>query len=152
MSEDPKLPPSTADGNNGASPEAHDATATATATAIDDDAAAAAAADNDAASAQVYVVKVEAFGSGALLHRDLPVPLHDTVRTLRQRVRSTVQCPPRTRVLRLFAGHGGVELDDDANLVVDTPLALAAEDVDVGGTPLVVFPTPCTSARAAPGS
>jgi len=85
-------------------------------------------------------VQVEAFGSGVVLHEALSVAVDATVGELRRRALSVVALPPRTRTVRLFVGHGGAELDDDAKLVSDT--AIAAGEIDE--TPLVLFPTLCT--------
>jgi len=82
---------------------------------------------------------VEAFGSGVLLHAGIAVPPHSTVADLRQLVLSNVDNPPATRTIRLFAGHGGVELDLDSMLVRDT--ALVEDDA---AKPIVLFRIMCT--------
>ena len=83
-------------------------------------------------------VKVEAFGSGTVLHEGLAVFWGATVADLRKTVLARVALPPRTRTVRLFVGHGGKELDDDDTRVDADAAALADQ-------PLVVFPTLCTS-------
>ena len=82
-------------------------------------------------------VPVEAFGSGVVLHPGLPIGLDVTVRKLRRRLRGFA-CPPTTRTVRLFVGHGGEELADEGLLIGDTVLA-AEQD-----KPLVIFPVMCT--------
>ena len=83
-------------------------------------------------------LRVEAFGSGVVLHEGLGVALNATVGVLRQLVRSSVTLSHRTRSIRLFVGHGGAELDDDATLIANTPLA-----TNVDHKPLVAFPKLC---------
>lgn len=95
-----------------------------------------------AAARKEIFVQVEAFGSGVVLHVALNVDLGGTVGVLRNHVRSSVKLPADTRTVRLFLGHGGAELTNDAALVSDTPLF----DELVGAeNPLVVFPFVCTS-------
>jgi len=87
-------------------------------------------------------VQVEAFGSGVVLHDGLSVSLDATVADLRQLVLSSVRLPPRRRTVRLFVGHGGIELDNDDAKLAWIPAVASAEP---GEQPLVVFPTLCTS-------
>jgi len=82
-------------------------------------------------------IPIEAFGSGLLLHPGLPVSLSSTVGELRELVGSDL-CPPKTRTVRLFVGHGGTELEDDNMRIADTPMA--ADDFD---KPVVVVTTQC---------
>jgi len=76
-----------------------------------------------------------------LLHDGLAISPQMTVGGARALVRAQAKLPLRTRSIRLFVGHGGTELDDDALLVADS--ALATDDA----LPLVVFPTLCTLRR-----
>ena len=100
-------------------------------------------ADTSAADARELYVAIEAFGSGVLLHAGLTVPPATTVRDLRQLVLTRAQLPPGTRTVRLFVGHGGAELTNDAMLVATSAMRnLAADDA------LVVFPRPCTSCHS----
>ena len=85
-------------------------------------------------------VQIEAFGSGVVLHPGLRVPFHKRLGEFRKLVFSSIVLPTRTRSIRLFIGHGGSELHDEDTLISDTPLAAAFHN-----TPLVVFPTVCTS-------
>jgi len=85
-------------------------------------------------------VAVEAFGSGVLLHPGLPVSPGATVGDLRRIVMASVPLPPRTRTMRLFAGHGGAELDNDEAVLTASPLLETDSD-----NPVVVFPVACTS-------
>ena len=86
------------------------------------------------------LIQVESFGSGAILHSGLKIPFDKTVGDLRKLVLSNVSLPPRTRAVRLFVGHGGAELDNDASLISDTRIA-----VDFDNKPLVPFAELCTS-------
>jgi len=83
-------------------------------------------------------VQLEAFGSGVLLHEDLAIAADKAVADLRRLVLSSGALPSRTRGVRLFVDHGGAELDDDATLIADTPLA-----TNVDHKPLVAFPKLC---------
>mmetsp|Transcript_16601 Transcript_16601/g.24340 ORF Transcript_16601/g.24340 Transcript_16601/m.24340 type:complete len:324 (+) Transcript_16601:72-1043(+) len=87
------------------------------------------------ASSRGVTVAVEAFGSGVLLHAGLSVPLDKTVADLRQLVLSA-RGSANARMVRLFIGHGGTELDSDALTLADSPLA---DDCD---QPLVVLAVP----------
>ena len=86
-------------------------------------------------------VQVEAFGCGAILHGGLDVPTNKSVGDLRELVASSIKLPPRTRIVRMFVGHGGTELDEDDEALLSGSLAA----VDLDTTPLVAFPVPCTS-------
>jgi len=88
-----------------------------------------------------FNVQLESFGSGVLLHDCIDVEPEQTVGDLRKKVMSSVVLPPRTRTVRLFVGHGGAELGDDAVPISNT--AIAAE---VESKSLVVFFVRCTSA------
>lgn len=87
-------------------------------------------------------VPVEAFGSGVLLHSGIAVTTDKTVGDLRKLLLSSVVCSPRTRTFRLFVGHGGIELQDDALLIAASPIP---KDVD---QPLVALPILCTYPRS----
>ena len=89
------------------------------------------------ASSRGVTVAVEAFGSGVVLHAGLSVPLDKTVADLRQLVLSA-RGSANARMVRLFIGHGGTELDNGALTLADSPLA---DDCD---QPLVVLAVPCT--------
>jgi len=86
-------------------------------------------------------VRVEAFGSGKILHGGLDIPSNNSVGDLRELVLSSIKLPPRTRTVRLFVGHGGTELEKDDEALLSGSLAA----VDLDTTPLVVFPVTCTS-------
>jgi len=97
-------------------------------------------ADASAAAAPELYVAIEAFGSGVLLHAGLAVPPATTVGDLRQLVLTHAQLPPATRTVRLFVGHGGAELTNDAMSVAKSAMC----DLDADNT-LVVFPKMCKS-------
>jgi len=78
-----------------------------------------------------------------VLIESLEIQLDGTVADLRQRVRANHSWPPRTRTLRIFVGHGGTELDNDA-----LPIAASALVGSVD-TPLVASPVLCKSMRPA---
>jgi len=92
------------------------------------------------AGTQELHLRLEAFGSGKVLHNGLIMPSDSSVGDLRKHVRSAITVPPRTRIVRLFVGHGGTELDNDELLLSGTPVLQA----DLDNEPLVVFPALCT--------
>ena len=104
----------------------------------DGDASARADTTSDAQPHEIYV-PVEAFGSGVLLHPGLAIPLDATIADVRHLLSRSIPPPPRTRIIRLFVGHGGTELNDDEVRVERSALAT---DTD---KPLVVVPIICSS-------
>ena len=97
---------------------------------------------SDVAAARELHISVEAFGSGAVLHADLAVPSNKTVGDLRTLLLSASALPPRTRTLRLFVGHGGIELRDDGILLSETAITANSDE-----QPLVMFPQQCEYRR-----
>lgn len=96
---------------------------------------------DDAADTAQVSVTVEAAFSGAVLCQDFPVPLDWTVSKLRFVTLRFVCSNIKVRAVRLFVGHGGPELDDDAQLCRDSELT-KSPDADEP-PPLVVFPVMC---------
>ena len=105
---------------------------------VEDDSAPSAQPHDVADANSAVRMSVEAFGSGVLLNAELEVAAPATVGDLRSRVLGSVALPPKTRTVRMFVGHGGVELDSDAMLVATSMLA------NDPSKPLVVFPLMCT--------
>lgn len=100
----------------------------------------------DSGAERQYVhVRVEAFGSGVVLHEGIAVPSTGRVGYLPWLVCVSEVLPPRTRSFRLFVGHGGEEIDSDNNEPIANSV-LATYHLD--NKPLVLFPILCTSSFA----